>query len=323
MARPTTASLAALRENLPPFSQAVTPSPEFNDFCQYYGIHFANRWSGVEHRIGSVRSGQYSLAVHSYQQGGATSNLLLVHGYLDHSGLFGELIEYGLNSGCNVVIFDLPGHGLSSGEPAAIDDFKEYSRAISCVLAAAGLPDLPWWAMAQSTGCSALMEFSRSTNWPFRASVFLAPLIRPKGWRKIRVAHALLHRLIDGTKRNFSDNSSNKNFLTFIRQDPLQSKKISVRWVGALKRWLEDLPMRDLGLGPILVLQGDADETVAWRWNMRKLLLLIPQSEISYLEGAGHHLANESLSIRCDYMKKIDDYLSTTSVFHVGTRARF
>jgi alpha-beta hydrolase superfamily lysophospholipase len=320
VARPDTAALAVLRENLPPFCEAAVPSPELIGFCQYYGIDFADRSPAAEHRIGSVRSGQYSLAVHSYQQPGATSNLLLIHGYLDHCGLFGKLIEYGLNSGCNVVIFDLPGHGLSSGEPAAIDDFKEYGHAVSCVLTVADLPDLPWWTLAQSTGCSALMEFSRTTNWPFRAAVFLAPLIRPKGWRKICIAHALLHRFIDGTTRNFAENSSDKDFLAFIRQDPLQSKKISVRWVGALKRWLADLPMRDLGLGPVLVLQGDADETVAWRWNMKKVPVLIPQSQISYLEGAGHQLANESESIRCGYMKKINDYLGASSLFDVGTR---
>ncbi len=310
MTRPTAASLAALRENLPPFSDAVAPSPELIDFCQYYGIDFAHRSPAVEHRIGSVRSGQYSLAMHRYQQPGAIGSLLLVHGYLDHSGLFGKLIEYGLNSGCNVVIFDLPGHGLSTGEPAAIDDFKEYSRAISSVLAVADLCRAPWWAMAQSTGCSALMEFSRTTNWPFRAAVFLAPLIRPKGWRKICIAHALLHRFIEGTQRNFAENSSDKDFLTFIRQDPLQSKKISMRWVGALKRWLSDLPMRDLGMGPILVLQGDADETVAWRDNMKDMPVLAPHCEIVYLKGAGHHLANESQGIRNAYIQQLDGFLS-------------
>lgn len=309
MARPDTATLAALRESLPPFREAAEPSPELIDFCQYYGIDFADRFPAVQHRIGSVSSGQYSLAVHSYQQPGATSNLLLVHGYLDHTGLFGELIEYGLKSGCNVLVFDLPGHGLSSGEPAAIDDFKEYGLAVSSVLAAADLPDLSWWAVAQSTGCSALMEFSRTTNWPFRTAVFLAPLIRPKGWQQIRIAYALLHRFIDGTKRNFAENSSNKNFLTFIRQDPLQSKKISVRWVGALKRWLADLPMKDLGMGPILVLQGDADETVAWRRNMIDMPILAPDCKIIYLKGAGHHLANESDEIRARYLPEIDAYL--------------
>lgn len=310
MARPGIAALAALRENLPPYREATERSPELIDFCQYYDIDFADCSPAIDHRIGSVLSGQYSLAVHSYEQPGATSNLLLVHGYLDHCGLFGKLIEYGLNSACNVIIFDLPGHGLSSGEPVAIDDFKEYSRAISSVLAVVDLPDLPWWTMAQSTGCSALMELSRTTNWPFRAAVFLAPLIRPKGWCTICIAHALLHRFITGTTRNFAENSSNKQFLTFIRQDPLQSKKISIRWIGALKRWLADLSMRDLGLGPILVLQGDADETVAWRRNMKDIVLLAPFCKIVYLRGARHQLANESDEMRARYLPEIDMYLN-------------
>ena len=278
-------------------------------FCHYYGIDFERHIPGVEHHLGSVTSGAFSLAVHRYQQAGASSNLLLVHGYLDHSGLYGHLIEYGLKRGCNVIIFDLPGHGLSTGDPAAIDDFKDYSRAITAVMSSAGLPNFPWWAMAQSTGCSALMEYSRAVNWPFSAAVFLAPLIRPRDWQFVRFAHVLLHRFIDGTPRKFADNSSDKAFLSFSRHDPLQSRRISIRWVGALRRWLADLPMRDLGMGPILVLQGDRDGTVAWRRNMKDIPSLIPECEVVYVEGAGHHLANESEDIRRVYLRRVEDYL--------------
>ena len=288
------------------------------ELCQYYGIDFEQKLPQVQHRVGSVKSGAFSLAVHSYQQPNATGNLLLVHGYLDHSGLFGHLIEYGLKRGCNVLIFDLPGHGLSTGAPAAIDDFKEYSRAIGAVLAAARLPDLPWWALAQSTGCAALMEYSRTVNWPFAAAVFLAPLIRPKGWGLMRIAHGVLHRFIAGTTRNFSDNSSDKAFLRFIRQDPLQSRQISMEWVGALRRWLADLPMRDLGMGPLLVLQGDADGTVAWRGNMKDMPALAPDCQIVYLKGAGHHLANETADIRRQYLNQVSSFLGGLPAFSNG-----
>jgi alpha-beta hydrolase superfamily lysophospholipase len=280
------------------------------ELCQYYGIEFGQKLPQVQHRVGSVKSGAFSLAVHSYQQPNATGNLLLVHGYLDHSGLFGHLIEYGLKRGCNVLIFDLPGHGLSTGERAAIDDFKEYSRAIGAVLASAQFPVLPWWAMAQSTGCAALMEYSRTVNWPFIATVFLAPLIRPKDWRLIFFTHVLLHRFVEGTKRSFADNSSDKAFLAFLRQDPLQSRKIPIRWIGALRRWLAALPLRDLGIGPTLVLQGDKDDTVAWRRNMKDIPSLVPDCKIVYLRGAGHQLANESEDIRRGYLQQVDDYLA-------------
>jgi len=310
MAKLSPVSLAVLREGLPALAEGRAPSPEMREFCHFYGIDFGRQIPGVEHVVGTVKSGEYSLAVHSYLQPEAHSNLFLLHGYLDHSGLYGHLINYGLQRGCNVLILDLPGHGLSTGEQAAIDDFKDYSRAIAAVLASARLPDLPWWAMAQSTGCAALMEYSRTDNWPFDAAVFLAPLIRPADWAFVRLAHALLHRFVDGTPRKFSNNSSNKTFLAFVRRDPLQSRQISMRWVGALRRWLADLPMRDLGIGPTLVLQGDVDGTVAWRSNMKDIPVLAPNCQIEYLKGAGHHLANESENIRRDYMKIIDSFLS-------------
>ncbi len=307
----TSAWLMALRDALPPLEQGVAPSCAMNEFCQFYGIDFERESPGVQHTVGTVSSGEFSLAVHSYCQPGASNNLLLVHGYLDHSGLFGHLIAYGLQRGCNVLIFDLPGHGLSTGAPVAIDDFRDYSRAISAVLAAAQFPELPWWTMGQSTGCAALMEYSRTANWRFKAAVFLAPLIRPVGWNSIRFAHIFLHRFIDDTRRKFSKNSSDTEFLAFVRRDPLQSKTISIRWVGALRRWLAGLPMSDLNIGQVLVIQGDADGTVAWRRNLEDIRTLIPGCQIVLMKGAGHHLANEIEAIRLGYLKQIDTYLST------------
>ena len=125
----------------------------------------------------------------------------------------------------------------------------------------------------------------------------------------VRFGHIVLRRFIDGTKRGFAENSSDKTFLAFLRQDPLQSRKISIRWIGALRRWLADLPMRDLGIGPVLVLQGDRDGTVAWRRNMKDIPSLIPACQIAYLAGAGHHLANESAAIRTEYLEQVSDYL--------------
>ena len=38
---------------------------------------------------------------------------LISHGYYDHAGLYGHLIEHLLSRGWNVAIFDQIGHGLS------------------------------------------------------------------------------------------------------------------------------------------------------------------------------------------------------------------
>ncbi len=157
----TPEQLQLLRQQLPAFREGANPSPELQAFCRHYGIDFAARLPHVEHLAGHVRSGEYTLAVHHWRQPDARANLLLLHGYFDHTGLFGKLIEWGLSRHCNVLIFDLPGHGLSSGEPAVIDDFGDYSRAIDDVLGAVNLPPLPLWVMAQSTGGAALVDYAR------------------------------------------------------------------------------------------------------------------------------------------------------------------
>lgn len=310
----TPEQLQSLRHQLPTFGDGAKPSPELQAFCRYYGIDFAERLPQVEHRAGSVHSGDYTLAVHHWCQPGASTNLLLLHGYFDHTGLFSKLIEWGLAHRCNVLIFDLPGHGPSSGEPAVIDDFGDYSRAIADVLDAVKLPPLPLWVMAQSTGGAALVDYAGKYAWPFVATVLLAPLVRPVGWLGVRAGHLLLGRFVDTVPRKFSVNSSDQVFLEFLKRDPLQSQHISLRWVGALRRWLRDLQQSDLGVGPALIIQGDADSTVDWRYNMSVIRQLFPGSQVEYLHGAGHQLANESEEIRRDYLGRVETWLTQCGV---------
>jgi alpha-beta hydrolase superfamily lysophospholipase len=81
--------------------------------------------------------------------------------------------------------------------------------------------------------------------------------------------------------------------------------------VGALGRWLAGLPEQDLGVGPALIIQGDADKTVAWRYNLKIVEKLFPGSQVEYLSGAGHQLANESAPIRERYLAVVENWLAT------------
>ena len=306
----TPEQLQTLREQLPALGAGQAAAPQLTAFCRYYGIDFTTRYPAVSHEAGVVMSGDYTLAVHQWRMPGARANLLVLHGYFDHTGLFSKLIEWGLAQQCNVLMFDLPGHGLSSGEPAVIDDFGDYSRAIDDVLHAASLPELPLWVMAQSTGCAALVDFARKYPWPFAATVMLAPLVRPAGWLWMNPAQRLLGVFTDSIRRTFAVNSSDREFLAFIKRDPLQCHRVSLRWLAALRRWLSDLQPRDLGVGPALVIQGDADGTVDWRYNMPVIAQLFPDSRIEYLPGAGHQLANESAAIRADYTQHVQAWLA-------------
>ena len=147
----------------------------------------------------------------------------------------------GLARGCNVVAFDLPGHGLSSGRRAEIDDFAEYSRAIAAVLEAVSFLPGRRDCIAQSTGGAAVMDYLQTGQQPdLDRIVLLAPLVRPHGWWRVRALHELLHRFVSAVPRDFADNSQDPDFIKFLHRDPLQSNVIPACWVGALRRWLAE-----------------------------------------------------------------------------------
>jgi lysophospholipase len=304
----TPAELCELRTSLPAFAEDQACGL-LRQYLASYHLDFSEFSTQSRYSFGLVPSGSYQLMTQRWLLPDARANLLLVHGYFDHAGLYDKLVAYGLSRRCNVLIFDLPGHGLSSGEPGVIDDFADYGRAVKDVLQAARLPDLPLHTIGQSTGCAALMEFARHYSWPFQRTVLLAPLVRPAAWLAVRTGHVLLHRFSNSVVRKFSRNSSDPEFLDFIRRDPLQNHRVSLRWIGALRRWLAGLPLADLGVGPALVIQGQQDGTVDWRYNMDAISKLFPDSVIHYLPAAGHQLANESAQIRASYSEVADRYL--------------
>lgn len=305
----TPEQLGELRQDLPLYAAEEPPSAALLEFCRFYGLDFALSDPGLRHRAGLISSGNFQLMTHLWSRPGARANLLLLHGYFDHTGLYDKLIAYGLSRNCNVLIFDLPGHGLSSGEPAVIDDFADYGNAIADVLKAVSLPELPLLVLGQSTGCAALAEFARRNPWPFARAALLAPLVRPAGWTSVRLGHLLLHRFTDSLARKFNANSSDASFLDFVQRDPLQCLRVSLRWIGALKRWLAGLSLEDLGVGPVLVVQGRKDGTVDWQYNMDAIARLYPGTRIHYLPDAGHQLANESSAIREQYYQVLDEHL--------------
>lgn len=308
--------MAAVAAALPALSLAPRQySSDEQAYLAFYGLDLAGEFAGVSHALGTIESDGEQLAVQVWQRAEAESTLLLVHGYFDHVGLFRHLIRFGLERGSNVVAFDLPGHGLSTGDIATIASFDHYRHAIADVLKAVDTLPGERQVIAQSAGGAAVMDYLTTEPWPqLEKVVLLAPLIRPRHWLRARAGYLLLRRFRDRLPRKFAENSSDREFLRFLRADPLQSHTLSVLWVGALHRWLRKFLKRPGRSLELLVLQGDADGTVDWTYNMRQVERLFPRARIHIIAGAGHHLANESASIRSYYLALVDAYLGESSL---------
>jgi alpha-beta hydrolase superfamily lysophospholipase len=318
----------SLRASLPPLfiqpaeiQEGVTPPGEasvdeqmaaaWQDYTSYYSLDVTAAYPAVRHSYGWVESAGHRLAVQVFRTPGAQHNLLLVHGYLDHVGIYGHMIRYGLDRGFNVVAFDLPGHGLSNGPRVSIDNFSVYSQALAdVVMACAELPG-NWRLLAQSMGGAIVLDYLLKRGQPpFDQIVLLAPLIRPRGWWRVRTGWRVLHRFRQEVKRDFAENSHDPAFLEFLRADPLQHRSISLPWVASLRRWLQDLPSSSDIAMPVLLIQGKEDRTVDWPYNVERYRRLLPGLRVEYLQEGRHQLVNESVSIRDELTALIDDFFA-------------
>jgi len=308
----------ALRAGLRPIvpGKRVLLTPEEDAYLRHYDIHFSEEFADLTHHFGSVAAPEHRIAVHLWMPAGARGTATVIHGYFDHTGLYGHLIRYLIDKGLAVVSFDLPGHGLSSGAPATIDTFQHYVDAFEACLAALGdhLPK-PWYLFGQSTGGAIAMEWLLANghtreSTPFAKVVLLAPLVRPYLWPLNRVLYTLARRFVSERPRTFTNNAENAAFLDFLRErDPLQAKTLPVQWVTAMIAWKRRFESHAPSDIAPLVVQGHADQTVDWRYNMKVISRLF-EPRLFFIPEARHHLVNESPAVRARIFEAIDAELA-------------
>ncbi|UAW98834.1 alpha/beta hydrolase [Halopseudomonas nanhaiensis] len=273
-------------------------------YAGYYGINFSNH--ACQH-LGRIRVDRFHLAVQVWRPARPRGSLIILHGYYDHMGLYGHIISWALQHDLAVLAFDLPGHGLSSGERASIDCFTQYQAALDGVLAHAADWELPapWHLIGQSTGGAILIDRLLHGPLPEQLgeTILMAPLVRPRQWGMSQMSLRLLGGFVQQLGRRFTDNSNDRDFLDFIRErDPLQPQVLPVAWVQALEKWIPRIESASPVAYRPLVVQGKKDGTVDWQHNIRVLEQKFDVPEVFYLDQARHHLVNEGKALRQQYL---------------------
>ena len=302
------------------------------EYFAYYGIDLENQLAGVQHRFGVIDSGNYRIASHLFEQDGAKGTFFVLHGYYDHVGLFGHILTFFLQQGYNVLAFDLPGHGLSSGEPATIADFSVYTQILADILkACTDRLAKPWHGYGQSTGCAILTDYLLNhellTHEPLTHElltherltgeqpeldkvIFSAPLVRPWMWPLSRFQLYLARPFIKQLPRTFTDNSRDPDFLKKAHSDPLAPKVLPTQWVSAMDRWIRKIERyRQKSPYKPLIIQGTCDRTVDAKYNIAKLRQLFTDPEVLMLKDARHHLPNELEETRKKYTEWLSSYI--------------
>ena len=298
----------------------IDPADELpgGDHLQRYLGHYGLAPLLARHvglHLGFLDAGAFRLWASVWSPAEPIGTAFVVHGYFDHLGLYRHLLERLLERGWRVVLWDLPGHGLSSGQRASITDFDDYGGCLHALqdhLEAEGLAPHPWLGIGQSTGAAILATdaLTRGADDSWAGLALLAPLVRPWGWRQSSWLHLLVGPFVRSIPRKFRDNSTDAEFAAFLRdQDPLQASRVEVDWVSAMRRWMPRLLALPPNPVPTLILQGEQDLTVDWEWNLEVLKKKFPNAQVHLHPEARHHLVNEAEPIRQALFESLDRFI--------------
>ena len=294
-------------------------------YCRFYGLDLWVEYPEVEYHQGYVKAEKHQVMVHYFRLPGSDTEarkgtVFIFHGYFDHVGLYSQLIERCLGEGFDVLAYDQPGHGLSSGTPAAIGSFLEYQAVLTDVMTQ--VKDKirgPWYAVGQSTGGAILIDYLLTNHHDqqssdFRQVVLLAPLVRPAGWLGAKLLHSVVKPFMSRWRRVFAANSSDSRFLEFLRDhDPLQARAVHVDWVTALRQWVPHIEAARPVDFPVTVVQGEKDGTVDWQHNLRIIRNKFASVEELLIPDGRHHLVNEAKDLQSAVFNTIVDTFNKDS----------
>lgn len=295
-----------LRSLLAPFP---APAPaQLGPFLAYYDIPTA------AHQMGRFEYTDGELVVHQFSPESPVAECLFVTGYLDHVGLFSSMIRTLVDLGFRVTTFDLPGQGLSSGPRAQVKSFGQYFRALDQVAELLDESDLPKLALGQSTGGSALLDWiRRKGDQDFERFMLLNPLVRPRNWKFLAPIHWLLKPFLQDVKRGRGLGTHDDRFNDFVQdQDSLLSPVIPVAWLTAMvdfKNSIEE--MEPVSGDKLWVFQGTEEKTVDAPWNLARIAEKFPGVRMVRIEGARHHLANETPVYRQRVDQALGQFIKT------------
>ena len=297
-------TLGHLRMAMPLFNDAMlktsTPIDLLTDYLQFYQL--PQETSSLKLTVGTTKD--HKTVIMSWQPTRSLGTVIIVHGYMDHTGLYGHLIRDLLSRQLTVLCFDAQGHGLSAGAPCSINHFSNYVDKLNEVVAEAqGHFKGPLHGVGQSMGGAVLIKHLINHNsarlYPFATLNLLAPLLQPLNWKRSRRLYYLSRWFTKSIKRVFRDSSWDKEFLDFLRtQDPLQPTRVPTDWVGAMNQWIFEFERSGTNDYPINIIQGDHDKTLDWGYNLEQFKHRLPSASVTIIERGNHHLVNESEPLR-------------------------
>lgn len=336
-----------LSDSAPASLSGMAPSPArvrkaLDRVRRFYGL---SSFEAV-HSVGMLNTANDEIALHIFEprqagvglsraMGRAKSpgTVVLLHGYLGHALANSYTIRFLVEHGYTVATFDLPGHGLSRGEPFLLNDLSLHADALEAVvnavmnrrresriadnaralrpvqhgsgssgtqlLAAARRPrTAPLFAIGHSSGASVIIEHAELYGTVFDHVVLVSPLIRSTKWALSRFGLVLAGWFTDEIDLGRHRSRMDPSFTEYYQRDPFAPQRFPIESGRAFTRWVRRLRSYRNWPETATLVQGNDDETLSWRYNLRFLRRKIDGLSEHVLNGGQHCLLNGVPPIR-------------------------
>jgi alpha-beta hydrolase superfamily lysophospholipase len=233
----------------------------------------------------------------------ARGEVIIVHGFGEHSGRYGALTDHLVRNRYSVTAYDHRGHGLSDGLPGHVDQFDEYEDDLDKVVGSvrARGQNRNLFLIGHSMGGLVSLRYLAEKNSGIAAGVISAPLIElavqaPAHKMMIaRVGARVAPRMRLGNEIDPAVLSRDPSVGAAYAADPLVNRVVSPRWFTEAKRAMEEVKERASRITvPLLVLHGTQDKLASVEATRRLFEHLgATDKQLGIYQGYYHELFNE------------------------------
>lgn len=220
--------------------------------------------------------------------------LLFVHGLAEHSGRYGNPVEYFSSRGCACWAVDLRGHGHSPGRRVHVDHFDDYALDVAALhrTARESYPQLPIILVGHSMGGLIALRYVLDTPDDLAGAILSSPGLAAHPSTEPSAAleflagilSRLAPRLLIASNIDSNAISHDREVVAAYRGDPLVTNKVSSRWYTSIVAAQAEVRQRALSLRrPLLVMQSGDDTLVS------------PEATQRWAEGASQDLVQFEL----------------------------
>lgn len=192
----------------------------------------------------------------------------IVHGIGEHSGRYGSLVDYLVESGFAVCGFDHRGHGKSPGPRGHIDSWTQYREDVGAFLrhCRSTIPGCPVFLYGHSMGALVVLDYAMVYPKGLEGLIVSGVPLQPAGVAKKHLV--AVARVLSRVRPGFTISlgldvrgiSRDTAVLDAYRTDPLVHPRASMRWgteilatINRVRSRLSDIRM------PILIVHGNVD----------------------------------------------------------------